>query len=120
MIDVASVLVDGSCRASVGFRHSAATAIAEFDPEHVDIIRDILGHATLDLAETHYNRPTRHFEWQRAATDRGRCLREWPNCQGSGQRLRHPDTRVKSTSECAHRAESRQSLRDFRRAEIAP
>ena len=38
------------------FRHIAATSIAEFAPEHVNIIRDILGHATLNMAEKHYNR----------------------------------------------------------------
>jgi len=38
------------------FRDIAATSIAEFDPAHVGIIRDILGHATLDMAEKHYNR----------------------------------------------------------------
>lgn len=38
------------------FRDIAATSIAEFDPAHVGIIRDILGHATLDMAERHYNR----------------------------------------------------------------
>lgn len=40
------------------FRHIAATSIAEFDPEHVGIIRDILGHATLDMSERYYNRAT--------------------------------------------------------------
>ncbi|MDD9718627.1 tyrosine-type recombinase/integrase [Dinoroseobacter sp. PD6] len=40
------------------FRTIAATSIAEQDPEHVNIIRDILGHATLDMAEKHYNRAT--------------------------------------------------------------
>ncbi|WP_425044767.1 tyrosine-type recombinase/integrase [Primorskyibacter sp. S87] len=40
------------------FRHIAATTIAETDPEHVNIIRDILGHSTLDMAEKHYNRAT--------------------------------------------------------------
>lgn len=40
------------------FRHVAATSIAETDPEHVGIIKDILGHATLDMAEKHYNRAT--------------------------------------------------------------
>lgn len=38
------------------FRHIAATYIAENDPEHVNIIRDVLGHATLDMASKHYNR----------------------------------------------------------------
>lgn len=38
------------------FRHIAATSIAELDPEHVRIIRDILGHANLEMAERHYNR----------------------------------------------------------------
>ncbi|GAW36758.1 phage integrase family protein [Roseovarius sp. A-2] len=38
------------------FRDIAATSIAEFDPVHVGVIRDILGHATLDMAEKHYNR----------------------------------------------------------------
>ncbi|MFD0911269.1 site-specific integrase [Ruegeria arenilitoris] len=38
------------------FRHIAATSIAETDPEHVNIIRDILGHATLDMSQKHYNR----------------------------------------------------------------
>lgn len=40
------------------FRHIAATSIAEFDPEHVNIIRDLLCHATLDMPERHYNRAT--------------------------------------------------------------
>ncbi len=40
------------------FRHIAATTIAEFDPEHAGIIRDILGHATLAMSEKHYNRAT--------------------------------------------------------------
>ncbi|WP_417463166.1 tyrosine-type recombinase/integrase [Kordiimonas sp.] len=38
------------------FRHIAATSIAETDPAHVNIIRDILGHATLDMSQKHYNR----------------------------------------------------------------
>ncbi|KRS12062.1 site-specific integrase [Roseovarius indicus] len=38
------------------FRHIVATSIAELDPAHVGIIRDILGHSTLDMAEKHYNR----------------------------------------------------------------
>jgi site-specific recombinase XerD len=40
------------------FRHIAATSIAEYDPEHVNIIRDILGHASLNMAQKHYNRAT--------------------------------------------------------------
>ncbi|WP_140984701.1 tyrosine-type recombinase/integrase [Asticcacaulis tiandongensis] len=40
------------------FRHIAATSIATYAPEHVGIIRDILGHATLRMAERHYNRAT--------------------------------------------------------------
>lgn len=40
------------------FRHIAATSIAEYDPEHVGIIRDVLGHASLRMAEKHYNRAT--------------------------------------------------------------
>ena len=40
------------------FRHIAATTIAERDPEHVNIMRDILGHSTLAMAERHYNRAT--------------------------------------------------------------
>ena len=40
------------------FRHIAATSIATYAPEHVGIIRDILGHATLWTAERHYNRAT--------------------------------------------------------------
>ena len=40
------------------FRHIAATSIAELDPEHVNIIRDLLGHATLTMSERHYNRAT--------------------------------------------------------------
>ncbi|MEM9964145.1 MAG: hypothetical protein AAGC58_02225 [Asticcacaulis sp.] len=38
------------------FRHIAATSIATYAPEHVGIIRDILGHTTLQMAERHYNR----------------------------------------------------------------
>lgn len=38
------------------FRHVAATSVAETDPEHVNIIKDILGHATLDMSQRHYNR----------------------------------------------------------------
>jgi integrase len=40
------------------FRHIAATSIAEYAPEHVGIIRDILGHVSLRMAEQHYNRAT--------------------------------------------------------------
>ncbi|MCV2880369.1 tyrosine-type recombinase/integrase [Sedimentimonas flavescens] len=40
------------------FRHIAATTIAECAPEHANIIRDVLGHATLAMAEKHYNRAT--------------------------------------------------------------
>lgn len=40
------------------FRHIAATSIAETDPLHVGIIRDVLGHATLDMADKHYNHAT--------------------------------------------------------------
>jgi integrase len=40
------------------FRHIAATTIAELTPEHANTIRDILGHATLDMSERHYNRAT--------------------------------------------------------------
>lgn len=35
--------------------HIAATSIAEEHPEHVGITRDILGRATLRMAEKHYN-----------------------------------------------------------------
>lgn len=38
------------------FRSIAATSIAELDPEHARIIRDILGHSSLDTADRHYNR----------------------------------------------------------------
>lgn len=38
------------------FRHIAATTIAEVDPEHANIIRDVLGHSTLDTSQKHYNR----------------------------------------------------------------
>jgi integrase len=37
------------------FRDAAATAIAIFDPEHVLIIKSILGHATITTSEKHYN-----------------------------------------------------------------
>lgn len=40
------------------FRHIAATSIAETAPKHVGIIRDILGHAMLDMSQKHYNRAT--------------------------------------------------------------
>ncbi|MCW5749635.1 MAG: site-specific integrase [Alphaproteobacteria bacterium] len=40
------------------FRHIAATYIAEKDPAHVGIIRDVLGHATLRTSELYYNRAT--------------------------------------------------------------
>ena len=40
------------------FRHIVATSIAETDPVHVGIIRDVLGHATLDMADKHYNHAT--------------------------------------------------------------
>jgi len=40
------------------FRHIAATSIAETDPEHVNIIKDILGHSTLETSQKHYNRAT--------------------------------------------------------------
>jgi integrase/recombinase XerD len=37
------------------FRDAAATAIAIYAPEHVLIIKTILGHATIRTAERHYN-----------------------------------------------------------------
>ncbi|MDA8252036.1 MAG: hypothetical protein M0Z28_23125, partial [Rhodospirillales bacterium] len=37
------------------FRDSAATFIAEEQPEHVQIIAALLGHATLRTSEMHYN-----------------------------------------------------------------
>jgi integrase/recombinase XerD len=37
------------------FRHIAATTIAIEDPEHVSIIADVLGHATLAMSQKHYN-----------------------------------------------------------------
>jgi integrase len=40
------------------FRHVVATSVAESDPEHINIVRDLLGHTTLDMAEKHYNRAT--------------------------------------------------------------
>jgi integrase/recombinase XerD len=38
------------------FRHIAATTIAIKDPEHVSIIADVLGHASLVVSQKHYNR----------------------------------------------------------------
>jgi len=38
------------------FRHIVATSIAEVDPANVNIIKDVLGHATLTMSERHYNR----------------------------------------------------------------
>ncbi len=38
------------------FRHIAATSIALDDPENVNIIATILGHASLSTSETYYNR----------------------------------------------------------------
>ncbi|NDR55683.1 tyrosine-type recombinase/integrase [Aliiruegeria sabulilitoris] len=40
------------------FRNIAATSIAEADPENVTIIRDLLGHSTMAMADKHYNRAT--------------------------------------------------------------
>ena len=37
------------------FRRVAATSIAEYDPAHAGIIRDVLGHATMDMADRYYN-----------------------------------------------------------------
>ena len=37
------------------FRRIAATSIAEYDPEHAGIIRDILGHSTMEMADRYYN-----------------------------------------------------------------
>ena len=38
------------------FRRIAATSIAEFKPERAGIIRDVLGHSTMDMADKHYIR----------------------------------------------------------------
>jgi len=38
------------------FRHIAATSIATHDPEHYQIIREVLGHSSLAMSEKHYNR----------------------------------------------------------------
>ena len=37
------------------FRDATATSIAELDPKHVEMIRAILGHASLATSEAHYN-----------------------------------------------------------------
>ncbi len=37
------------------FRKIAATSIAEYDPAHAGIIREILGHSTMTMADYHYN-----------------------------------------------------------------
>lgn len=37
------------------FRRVAATSIAEYTPAHAGIIRDVLGHSTMDMADRHYN-----------------------------------------------------------------
>ena len=47
------------------FRHIAATSIATADPAHAGIIRDVLGHATVRMAEAHYNRATARGASQR-------------------------------------------------------
>lgn len=53
------------------FRHIAATSIATFDPAHVNIIRDLLGHATLAMSEKHYNRAssTSSFDTRQSMVD---------------------------------------------------
>lgn len=48
--------VFGQAPRPYAFRHIAATSIATYAPEHVGLIREILGHATLRMAEKHYNR----------------------------------------------------------------
>ena len=40
------------------FRHIAATSIAVDDPTRAGIIRDVLGHASMRMADAHYNRAT--------------------------------------------------------------
>lgn len=67
------------------FRHIAATSIATYAPEHVGIIRDILGHATLRMAEEHYNRAT-------AITASAKLQDVWRQARGSG-RTRSRQTR---------------------------
>lgn len=43
------------------FPCGAATSIAEYDPAHAGIIRNVLGHATMNIADRHFNR-VRSFE----------------------------------------------------------
>lgn len=69
------------------FRHIAATSIATFAPEHVGIIRDILGHATLRMAEQHYNRATA-VEASRKLQDVLRELRSRNKNYGRNERYR--------------------------------
>jgi len=38
-----------------GFRDCAATWIAIYDPEHVQIVAAILGHSSLETSERYYN-----------------------------------------------------------------
>ncbi len=40
------------------FRHVVAMPIADVDSAHVNIIRDILGHATLDISRKYFKRAT--------------------------------------------------------------
>ena len=50
------------------FRRVAATSVAEYDPAHAGIIRDVLGHSTMDMADRHYNQ-ARSLEALRAHQD---------------------------------------------------
>jgi integrase len=82
------------------FRHIAATTIAIHDPEHVSIIADVLGHATLAMSQRHYNR-ARGVEanasyqeimqsMRKAAERRARSRRRLESCR---DKVAFPDSR---------------------------
>jgi integrase len=78
------------------FRHIAATSIAEVDPEHVGIIRDILGHASLDMAYKHYNRASQISSCNGLQSIVEDIRKNVPKMGRAKQRLSPPDIRSKS------------------------
>lgn len=81
------------------FRSIVATLIATEDPEHVNIIAEVLRHSTLAMSEKHYNRANGVKaisdlqqvvqEVRRAGKRRGREMKRTRNCRGASQSRRN-------------------------------
>lgn len=77
------------------FRHVAATTIAEVAPEQANIIRDILGHATIEMSVKHYNLA----EGSRRCNELQSIVGNLRSRASASERIRAHDARIAAEAE---------------------